>query len=279
MTDINSKLAQYSNSSHAGTFRPLVPKADRKSAQIDTDFKQLMREGYIIIEGLLSQMQIADIKRDMTALLDHKGRNSFEGLSTQRIYDVLSKTRVTDRLADHPRILGLFDKLFQPNFLLSQSQVINILPGEVAQTLHYDDGFYKIPRPRQPLGAATIWAIDDFTEENGATVLVPKSHEIGMEAPDIEGTISAVMSAGSVVVFLGTLWHGGGANRSDLPRMAVTHQYCEAYMRQQENYLLELSKDVVRELSPEIRSLVGYSVYPPFMGMVNGKHPLRSLES
>ena len=85
------------------------------------------------------------------------------------------------------------------------------------------------------------------------------------------------MPAGSVIFFLGTTWHGGGQNRSNAPRFAVTHQYCEAYMRQQENYLLELSKDTVRTLSPELQALVGYSIYPPFMGMVNGMHPKRKL--
>jgi len=71
---------------------------------------------------------------------------------------------------------------------------------------------------------------------------------------------------------------GGGQNRSEAPRLAVTHQYCEGYLRQQENYLLELSRETVRSLSPQMRALVGYSVHPPFMGMVNGQHPLRVIE-
>jgi len=211
--------------------------------------------------------------------LDQSGRNEFEGLKTQRVYDVLSKTRVSDELAVHPRILGLMDKLFCPGYLLSQSQMINIQAGETSQQLHTDDAFYRLPRPRQPLGAATIWAIDEFTEDNGTTVIIPNSHKWDdARQPKMSETISAVMPAGSVVFFLGTTWHGGGANKSEKPRLALTHQYCEAYMRQQENYLLELSKDTVRKLSPELKALVGYSVYPPFMGMVEGKHPLRLLD-
>ena len=124
-----------------------------------------------------------------------------------------------------------------------------------------------------------MWAIDEFTEENGATVVIPKSHTWGDErVGERAEAISAVMPVGSVIFFLGTTWHGGGENRSGSARFAITHQYCEAYMRQQENYLLELSKETVRSLSPELQSLVGYSVYPPFMGMVEGKHPLRLLE-
>jgi len=260
-------------------YKHLQPAANRKSAEITQDFERLMADGYVIIKGLLTQSECDEIKNESLPLMNHKGRNVFEGERTQRLYNVLAKTRCTDRLADHPRILGLMDLLFNPNFLLSQSQVINILPGETQQATHFDDGFYPIPRPRQALGAASIWAIDDFTEENGATVVIPKSHTWdGQQRPEQEQEIHAIMPAGSVIFFLGTTWHGGGANQTEKPRLAVTHQYCEAFMRQQENYLLELDKKTVQSLSPELRALVGYSVHSPFMGMVNGTHPLRSLE-
>lgn len=269
----------YNSQDHAGTHRQLAPSAERNTAEIEADFATLMRDGYVIIENLLSADTCAAIREEGLALLGQTGRNQFEGQRTQRVYNVLSKTRATDRLADHPRILGLMDRLFQPGFLLSQSQIINILPGETAQALHTDDAFYRLPRPRQPLGAATVWAIDEFTEENGATVIVPGSHEWGDDrAADRADAVPAVMPAGSVIFFLGTAWHGGGENRSDQPRFAITHQHCEAYMRQQENYLLELSKETVWALSPELQALVGYSIFPPFMGMVEGMHPLRLLD-
>ena len=239
-----SGVDEYNDTDHANTYKRLEPKADRASAEIDADYEALMREGYVIIKNLISTEVCEEIKQDGLRLLGHKGRNSFEGHKTQRVYDVLSKTRLTDGLAEHPRILGLMDKLFRPGFLLSQSQIINILPGEQAQALHADDSFYRIPRPRQPLGAATVWAIDEFTEENGATVVIPKSHTWGDErVGERAEAISAVMPVGSVIFFLGTTWHGGGENRSGSARFAITHQYCEAYMRQQENYLLEHSKE------------------------------------
>ena len=275
---IEGAIKDYTGKDLAGTFKELQPSAQRTSTLISQNFRTLMSEGYVIIKNLITPEQCAKIKQESLPLLKHTGRNNFEGEKTQRLYNVLGKTRCTDHLADHPRILGLMDLLFRPNYLLSQSQIINILPGESRQAFHYDDSFYQIPRPRPPLGAASIWAIDDFTKENGATVVVPKSQEWdGLRTPTKENTIQAVMPAGSVIFFLGTTWHGGGENRSTAPRLAVTHQYCEAFMRQQENYLLELDKDIVRSLSPELRSLVGYSIYPPFMGMVDGKHPLRLL--
>lgn len=161
-----------------------------------------MRDGYVIINNLISKETCQQIKQEGLALLGQTGRNPFEGQQTQRVYNVLSKTRITDQLAVHPHILGLMDRLFQPNFLLSQSQIINILSGEVAQSLHYDDAFYRLPRPRQPLGAATVWAIDDFTEDNGATVIIPGSHRWGDDRfAQRSEAIPAVMPAGSVIFF------------------------------------------------------------------------------
>lgn len=277
---ISTSLSQnYSDADHARKYRQLKPAADRQSAETDADFDVLMKQGFVIIERLLSEEQCEAIKAEGLGLLGYTGRNAFEEHKTQRVYNVLAKTEMADELATHPRILGLLDKLFRPGFLLSQSQIINIQPGENAQGLHFDESFYRIPRPRAPLGAATVWAIDAFTSDNGATVVIPESHHwdddrIGTR----EEAIPAAMPQGSVIFFLGTTWHGGGQNQSNCARFAITHQYCDAYMRQQENYLLELSKERVREMSPELQSLVGYNIYPPFMGMVDGMHPLRTLE-
>jgi ectoine hydroxylase-related dioxygenase (phytanoyl-CoA dioxygenase family) len=159
-------------------------------------------------------------------------------------------------------------------------QVINILPGEQAQMLHTDDGFYPLPRPRAALGAATIWAIDDFTADNGATDVVPGSHRWGDQLPgeDVERK-PVVMSAGSCVFFPGTLWHGGGANRTDRPRLAVTAQYCEPWLRPQEAFTLSMTRDTVRRVSEDIRRMLGYSIHPPFIGQVEGMHPKRLLGS
>lgn len=244
-----------------------------------SDLKHIEEYGYILIENVLCETEIADIKNAILPLLNETGRNSFEGYKTQRMYAVLSKTRALDHLVEHPRILALLDQMFMPNYLLSQLQVINLLPGEKGQPLHYDDGFYPIPRPRRPLGAATIWAIDDFTDTNGATVIVPNSHTWGNnQTPKAKQVKSVVMKAGSVLFYPGTLWHGGGANLSNGNRLAVTCQYCEPWLRTQENYFLGTPLEVVAELSEDIRRMLGYSIHPPFIGMVDGMHPKRLLE-
>ncbi|MFE3026959.1 phytanoyl-CoA dioxygenase family protein [Nocardia tengchongensis] len=264
----------------AGTYRRTGSSgASIDPAVVDADLAALERDGYVILPDLLSPAELDEIRESVAPLLDRSGRNNFEGHATQRVYSVLNKTRSCDRIADHPRVLALLDRLFMPNYLLSMLQVINIQPGENAQMLHTDDGFYPLPRPRKPLGAATIWAIDDFTADNGATDVVPGSQLWGDELPD-ESTPRepVVMRAGSCVFFGGTLWHGGGANRSANSRLALTAQYCEPWLRPQEAFTLSMTRDTVRAVSEDIRRMLGYSIHPPFIGQVDGMHPKRLLE-
>ena len=252
----------------------------RDLPETKADHTALMRDGYVIIERLLDTQTCDAVRTETRRLLGAPGRNQFEGFKTQRLYNVLAKTRIFDDLIEHPRLLALLDHLFEPNYLLSQAQAINITPGEEAQQLHFDDSFYKIPRPRPALAASVIWAIDDFTSENGATDIVPGSHTWDAETfPTREQSIPCVMPAGSMVVFLGTLWHGGGPNRTTRDRLAFTNQYCAPWLRTQENFFLEVPRETTRTLRPTIQSLMGYSVYPPFMGMVDSMHPKRVLDS
>ena len=252
---------------------------DTSSVVSQADLTALMRDGYLVLPDLIDADTCARIRDEASRLLSHTGRNNFEGDRTQRVYSPLSKTRVIDVLVDHPRVRALLDALFLPNYLLSQAQAINILPGEVAQPLHRDDAFYRIPHPGPAVHAAFICAIDAFTADNGATVVIPGSHQWDdTRMPDRSEAVACEMPPGSAVFLLGSLWHGGGENLTQKPRMAVTCQYCQPWLRQHENFFLELSKAQVRALRPSIASLIGYSIHAPFMGMVNGRHPSRTLD-
>ena len=250
------------------------------SAIVEADLAALDRDGYVIWENLLDTEECRQIREVVRPWLEHTGRNSFEGLRTQRFYSVLSRTRACDRLVDNPRVLAVLDQLLMPNYLLSALQAINIQPGETAQLAHHDDGFYPIPRPRAPLTAATIWAIDDFTADNGATMVIPGSHRWGQRPPNPEDhAVPVVMPAGSCVFFVGTLWHGGGANNTTRERLAVTAQYCQPWLRPMEAFTLSISREIARTVSDDIRRMLGYSIHPPFVGAVDGLHPLRLLET
>jgi ectoine hydroxylase-related dioxygenase (phytanoyl-CoA dioxygenase family) len=246
-------------------------------AALDT----LQREGYVVLERAVDHEVLGRIRAELAPFLGtgaHLGRNDFEGFSTNRVYALLAKAPSIAELVEHPAVVELLDALLLPNYLLSANLAINLLPGETAQTLHFDDSFYRVARPRAAIGVSAIWAIDPFTAENGATQVIPGSHRWGGETPpEDHAVVDVVMPAGSVVVFLGTLWHRGGANRSAAPRLAITPQYCEPWARQQEQMVLSVGAAAAR-YSDRVRSMLGFGIHPPFMGHVNGLHPLRLLD-
>ena len=224
----------------------------------------------------------------------YRGRNSFEGLATERVYTLVGRGRIYEEIACDHRLLAILDRLLVPNYLLSADHAICIYPGEKAQALHFDDGFYPFPRPRPAISISVIGAIDAFTPENGGTVLYRGSHkwpseriqavresvargEIGAAA---EHRMQLAMPPGALCVFQGTLLHGGGANRTDAPRLAFTNQYCEPWARPQENFFLGVPKERVRKMSREMQTLLGYELLPPanIMGQVSGYHPIKTLD-
>jgi len=248
---------------------------------IDKLILEVEESGFVMLHDVISQEIIENIKRESEPFLKYDGRTEFEGYKTRRIYSVIEKTYACNPIIEHPLVLALLDRLFQPNYLLSQLQVISVLPGEVRQPLHHDDGFYPLARPRKPIGAALIWAMDDFTAENGATMIYPKSHLWGDVPPaeiDVSKMIPAIMPAGSAIFFLGTAWHCAGANNTNMPRMAATTQYCEPWARQQENYSLAISRERAKGCSETIQKLLGYSMQFPFIGFVDGRDPIRLLQ-
>lgn len=249
-------------------------------ARVDALLAAIREDGYVIVPDLIGADVIEAIRRESRPFLQYEGRNEFEGYETRRIYSVIEKTLACNALVEHPLVLALLDRVLAQNYLLSQLQVIQVFPGEVRQPLHHDDGFYPFPRPRAAFSAATIWAIDDFTADNGATMVIPKSHLWEDRQPaeiDTSELVPAVMPAGSAVFFLGTLWHCAGPNASDAARMAATAQYCEPWARQQENYSLAISRERAKLCSERIQQMLGYSMLFPFIGFVNGRDPKRLL--
>ncbi|HWU68932.1 MAG TPA: phytanoyl-CoA dioxygenase family protein, partial [Stenotrophobium sp.] len=145
------------------------------------------------------------------------------------------------------------------------------------------------------IGFSTVVAVDAFTAENGGTEIIPGSHtwgdakisglyDQGLDAdappnPELARQLVPVeMPAGACVVFLGTLLHRGGANRSAAPRLALSNQYCEPWARTQENFFLGIPPERVRRMSPRVQQLLGYSIWPPFMGHVTASHPSKVLQ-
>jgi len=249
------------------------------TATADEVVAAMDRDGYCVVEHLLPPEQVASIKADLDRILDDVpyGRNDFEGYQTKRLYNIFAKTRVLDDVALHPLLLGVLDQVLR-HYQLSAPVGIRIGPGNPAQVIHTDDAIYPLPWPHDEVVMNSMWAIDDFTEANGATRVVPRSQRRASAAhPDDMTTIALEMPAGSVVFYPGTLLHGGGANTTDRPRLGVILEYAAAWIRPQENHVLGVPKSVVRQLPERLAELIGYNIYPPFIGNVDGRHPRKFL--
>ena len=261
---------------------------------LDGHLAQLGEQGYTIIPDFLSGADLRAVREGLAPFLGvHRGRNNFEGTKTERVYTLVARGAIFERIAEDERVLALCGGLLHPNFLLTSSQAINIHPGETPQPLHYDDGFYTIPRPRPAVSVSTIVAVDAFTAENGGTQVIPGSHRFSDEqlaglydgfnhdrptdAKFEKGLMTVEMPAGACLFFLGTLVHRGGENRSAAPRLAFSNQYCQPWARTQENFFLGVPAERARRMSPRLQQLLGYSIWPPFMGHVTASHPTKVL--
>lgn len=257
--------------------------------------------GYIIFENILSP---AEVERQRAALklwidADIRGRNNFEGDRSNRIYGMLDKDPIFADLISHPLQLAFAERELGESCLLYACLAINLHPGETVQPWHFDDSHCGLARPRDPLSLSTFWSISDTTEDNGATEIIPGSHKWGNDQPaganrsadfqprlsgqqsdgngDHPDMIKAVMPAGSLMIAKGTLWHRGGSNRSDGPRLIVTPQFCKGWCRPLEQQLLAVSPEKAAQYPKRVQELLGYNIHPPFMGYVDGMHPSRKL--
>jgi ectoine hydroxylase-related dioxygenase (phytanoyl-CoA dioxygenase family) len=243
---------------------------------------RLADDGYVIVTDMMSGADVQTARADLDRVLEttKTGRNPFEGYSTQRVYALFAKTRTFDQAATDPLLLDVLDRVLG-HYQLSAPVGIRIGPGEKAQILHCDDAIYPLPKPHPTVVLNTMWPLDPFTEENGATRFVPGSHrwEPGRHPTDADEVAMATMTPGSALFYLGSLWHGGGANQTSTPRLGVILEYAAAWLRPQENHCLAVPRDTVAGLPQRLQELLGYNIYPPFVGYVDGSHPLKVLRT
>ncbi len=248
-------------------------------AELSAHLARVTQDGYTILENVIEPELIDALAADLLRLERELGtvpaQNIFEGTRTTRIYNLLARGPLYQRIPVHAAVLPLIEKILDRGCLVSSLSSIAIGPGETPQPLHADDQVIPLPRPHVPIIANSMWAISDFTEANGATRILPGSHRrdhtplLGTDYP----TIPAVMKRGSVMVYDGAMWHGGGANVTDHRRRGLAMNYCAGYIRQQENQQLGIPLEIARSFEPRLRKLAGFGLYRRLIGHIDKCSP------
>lgn len=238
-------------------------------------------QGYTIIEDVIDDAAcdalLADLDRLERELGTEPAGNSFEGANTTRVYNLLAHGPLWEAIPVDPGVLPVVEGVLDNGCLVSSLSSVSIRPGELAQPIHADDQMIPLPKPHPPTVCNSMWALTDFTAANGATRIIPGSH-LADRSPDYGApydSIPAEMGRGSVLVWHGSLWHGGGANDADERRVGIAMNYCAGWIRQQENQQLGLRPELVETFSPRLRDLVGYGTYMGLIGHIDRRTPAK----
>jgi ectoine hydroxylase-related dioxygenase (phytanoyl-CoA dioxygenase family) len=237
-------------------------------------------QGYTVLEDVIDDDVVRALREDLLRIeVEHAvtpADNAFEGSSTVRIYNLLAHGELYQRIPVDPVVLPVVEAVLDDGCLISSLSSISIGPGETPQPIHADDQLIPLPKPHPATVCNTMWALTDFTEDNGATRLVPGSHRFD-HSPDFGApyeTVPAEMASGSVLVWHGSLWHGGGGNRTDDRRVGIAMNYCAGWIRQQENQQLGLDLELVAGFPRRLQELVGLGIYRGLIGHIDKHRPL-----
>ena len=237
---------------------------------IDTPDEEALKiidqDAAVIIDDVIADVEIDKILNELNPFIkgNLKGADEFTGFQTTRVGALIARSHGCRNLAMHTKINALASQFLEPhcdNYQLHFTSLISIGPGETKQILHRDRGLWGGYISRKiETQFAVVWAATDFTFENGATQLVPGSHKWDAKREPLEDEIAyAEMKKGSVLIYTGSVLHGGGDNISDEVRSGIFIHYAPGWIRQQENQYLSCPPEIAKELTPELRSLIGYS--------------------
>lgn len=239
----------------------------------------LAQDGALIISELLSNQEYADLRRELDPEFAQADfcEGLFYGEATKRIHSLARKSSTICSMIMRPKVVEIMRLILGPNcdkIQLNLTQGIQIWPGEKAQVIHRDDSMFPIKHKPFEFMVNAMWAYTEFTKDNGATIVVPGSHRWDVDRMPAEHEIAlAEMQPGEVLIYLGSVIHAGGQNRSELPRTGIAFSYCLGWLRQSENQYFAAPPEIAKHFSKDLQEMLGYSVQRPNLGMYEGAEP------
>ena len=226
----------------------------------------MYQDGAVILSNAIDPADVASIVAEVQPYIERTpmGGDDFVGRATQRTGALVARVPSCRPLVIHPRVIDAANEFLKPyteKIILHLTQTICIHPGQPAQPLHRDRQAWgtQMPLSIEPQ-FNTIWALTDFTSENGATRVVPGSQEWDWEQrARSEQIAQAEMKAGSVLLYSGSVIHSGGENQSAAARLGLNITYCLGWLRQEENQYLSCPPHIAKDLEPELQELLGYT--------------------
>lgn len=248
--------------------------------ELAADLAALDRDGWLILENVLTGAETEALGFELEPWLQATPRceGDFYGWNTTRVGGLLSKAPMVQRLALEPRILNIAEALLRPAcdcIQLNLTQATRVHPGERAQAPHRDEEMWPADTQGRHWLINVMWAVSEFSEDNGATRLWSGSHRAALDrGVDPAQSVAAIMPAGSACVFLGSLTHGAGANRSPYPRTGIIVSYCLGWLKTYENQFLAYPKEIARGFPEPLQRLLGYRMHRPNLGGWEGQDPI-----
>jgi ectoine hydroxylase-related dioxygenase (phytanoyl-CoA dioxygenase family) len=250
------------------------------SAETAENAKEIIaQDGAVIISGLLSHREYDDLRNELDPEFAQASfcEGLFYGESTKRIHSLVRKSKTVRAMIMTPKVVDIMQLILGLNcdkIQLNLTQGIQIWPGERAQVIHRDDSMFPMKHKPFEFMVNAMWAYSEFTKDNGATIVVPGSHLWDIDRMPAEHEFAlAEMQTGEILIYLGSVIHAGGQNRSELPRTGIALSYCLGWLRQSENQYFAAPPEIAKHFCSDLQEMLGYSVQRPNLGMYEGAEP------